>query len=145
MGRLLHPSIRVDHNLCRELCCTPLPINRQTRDGLATWSNNRAVQETPELLHCPSSDSTPDLKDWSNFSRGKTGRPKMDVVGLLERELREERRSHKKATCHWQASEGRVGQEGTLPRVLKTYHVKLWNKLCVYIFESLVIPIVFPV
>ena len=60
-----------------------------------------------------------------------------EVVGRLERESREERRSHKKATCHWQASEGRVGQEGTLPRVLKTYHVKLWNKLCVYIFESL--------
>ena len=72
---MLHPSTRVDHNLCREPCCTPLPINRQTRDGIATWSNNRAVQETPELLHCPSSGSTPDLKDWSNFSRGKTVLP----------------------------------------------------------------------
>ena len=35
-----------------------------------------------------------------------------EVVGLLERELREEQRSHKMATCHRQASEGRVGQEG---------------------------------
>ena len=131
---MLHPSTRVDHNLCREPCCTPLPINRQTRDGIATWSNNSAVQETPELLHI----------------RALTQRL-ISRIGVISPEARGGRTAgegvERGAAIPQDGKPQRagLGKKGTLPQVLKTYHVKLWNKMCANIFGSLVIPIVFPV
>ena len=52
-----------------------MSVNRETRTRVPAGGDNRAIQKTPELLHCPCSGTVPHLKDWSHFSRGKSCRP----------------------------------------------------------------------
>ena len=92
-----------------------MSVNRETRIRVPAGGNNRAIQKTPELLHCPCSGTVPHLKDWSHFSRGKSCRPEArggwtagsGVAGGAA------------STVDGKPPRAGLGKERTLPRILE--------------------------
>ena len=109
-----------------------MSVHRETRTRVPAGGDNRAIQKTPELLHCPCSGTVPHLKDWSHFSRGKSCRPEArggwtagsGVAGGAA------------STVDGKPPGTRLGKEGTMPRILEIY-VKLGKILCLYFIFSI--------
>ena len=119
-GRLLHSPARVDRDLCWEPCGTPVPVNRETWTGVPVRSCNRAVQETPQRLHSSSSGPMPNLQNWSNFSRGESGRPEKGGGWTTWAGVE----GGAASPVDGKPPRSGLGKEGTLPRILNTIHAK---------------------
>ena len=121
--RDLHPPPRVDCHLCREPCGTLVPFYGETWTWVTAGCDNRAVQKTLELLHCPCSGPMPNLKDWCHFSWGKSGCP--EARG--GRSTWEAIAGGAASTVDGKPKRAGLGEEGTLP-----WFLKLRNILCLH-------------